>query len=287
MDEKVIGLLATAVGVAATEAAELATTDEGIATLQTKLTAKLAGIKDDADGRALKLVTQAFKAAGVDAVVFEKGREFKENLSAAVSALESKVSEKAGESLTPEQALAHPAVKQKLNEAATATAGKVKEAQDQMRAELETERAAINRDRTVSKVSERANALIAELNPVFSTDPTRAANQRAKLLSEITAGNFVEVGGQLYPADKDGEVLKVLGNPVDLDAFVRQQTTSLYDLPLSTERQSPGVTQSQVAAADTRTIKTKEQYDAAYIKNQANSAVLDKLEADYPEFAKS
>lgn len=282
MDEKVIGILAAAVGVAPTEAAGLATTDEGIAQLQTKLTAKLAGIKDDADGRALKLVTQAFKASGVDAVVFEKGREFKENLAAAVSALESKAAEKAGDGLTPEQALAHPAVKQKLNEAATATASKVKEAEDRLRGELETERAAITRDRTVAKVSEQANAIIAQLNPVFSADPTRAAHQRAKLLAEITAGNFVEVSGRLYPADKDGEVLQVLGNPVDLDAYVRQQTTSLYDLPTSTDRSSPGIKPGETASGAYAGPKTQEEVDAKTLELQrATPAERAKVQTDF------
>ena len=248
MDEtKVIGLLATAVGVAPSEAAELVETEEGFATLQTKMTDKLKGIKDEADGRALKLVTTAFKAAGVDAVVFEKGREFKENLAAAVDALSSKAAEKAGEGLTPELALAHPAVKQKLNEITTSIEQRVEAGKAQEREALKTERENFAREKLTGTVTEKAAAILDSLQPIFNEKPEKAATQRANLLASIVSGKFIEVNGEIFPANADGTVLRDAGeNAVKLSDLVRKQTEALYDLPVSTPKQSPAPKQADV-----------------------------------------
>ncbi len=270
MDEtKVIGLLATAVGVAPTEAAELVETEEGFATLQTKMTDKLKGIKDEADGRALKLVTGAFKQAGVDAGVFEKGREFKENLAAAIDALNVKAAEKGSDALTPELALAHPAVKQKLNELSISIDQKVEAGKQQEREALKVERETFNREKLAGTVSEKAAAILDTLKPIFNEKPEKAATQRANLLASIVNGKFIEVNGEIFPADANGEVLKDASmNAVKLTDLVRKQTEALYDLPVSEPKQSPDVKQKDVATEKQGDNPYKE-YKGPVPKNEA------------------
>lgn len=271
MDEtKVLGLLAAASGVAEAEVTDLVATDEGLATLQTAITSKLKGIKDEADGRALKLVTTAFKQAGVDDAVFEKGREFKVNLAAAVEALNTKAAEKGSETLTPEQALAHPAVKQKLNEITTSIDQRVEAGRQQEREALKTERENFAREKLAGTVSEKAATILDTLQPIFNEKPEKAATQRANLLASIVSGKFIEVNGEIFPADANGEVLKDASmNAVKLSDLVRKQTEALYDLPLSTPKASPAPRQSEVAATPQGDASFKE-YKGPAPKNEAD-----------------
>jgi len=184
-----------------------------------------------------KAVEKIFKDAGVEDASADA-------LPAAIEALKLVAAEDAGKGITPEQALGHPAVKSKLNELTTATESKVREAVDRVQGDFKAEREAFAQKQLAAKVTEKAAAVVAELNPVFSQDTTRAATQRADLLSRIASGQFVEVNGELFPADPaaPGEVLTDgLGHAVKLSDFVRKQTETLYDLPVSAEKSSPGV----------------------------------------------
>lgn len=244
MDEKVIGLLSAAVGAPAPEVAELIKSDEGIADLLAKHSTKLESLKRDADGRALRIVTKAIKDAGVEGEVFQEGRPFKDNVTAALDALKTHAAEAAS------GADAAPLVtelREKLNQATAATDRKVAEARADERRQFESQQREFEGRQLAARKAQLAEAQVTELSPVFG-DAAKAAGRRAALVAHLSTLPTVEVDGQLFEADAAGEIKRdASGNAVKYADLVRRETESRYDLPVSTHRESTGLNPSELA----------------------------------------
>lgn len=283
MDEKVIGVLAAAAGVAPTLAAELVTTEEGIADLQSKVTAKLADVKKNASGRAIKIATDALIAAGVDAAVFEEGREFKENVTAAVQAVQAKGG--AAKDLTDEQILKLPAVIKLKNELLLDTDRKVKAAETAAADALKKDREDFQKEQTLVGVRAWADKQIDELKPNFSDNPTIAANQREMLRNQIiSAGTYQKEGDAYVLVDGQGEIMKdAMQNPLKAADKARQLAESLFGLPVSQPKESAGVRQGEVATGGTYTgPKSQDEVDEAVAGMARNTpAERAKVQADF------
>lgn len=247
MSEKLIGMLAAASGVAETEVAELIKTDEGIDSLSQTLDTKFTKVRDDADKRATKKtrtdVEKVLKDAGVEDARFD-------NLPAAIETLTTKAAESAtGGKLDEATVLKHPAVVALKNKLTLETEQKVNEARQQEQQKLQQERESFAREQVAAQVREKAGALIDQLQPVFSQNPTVAANQRQRLLADLTSGRYLVENGELVPVDADGEVVKDAQlNPLKFEALVRKTVTDNFDLPVSTDRSAPTLTAEQIAA---------------------------------------
>lgn len=271
--EKLHGILAAAAGVAATEAAELASTDEGLDTLQSKISAKLADVKKNEGKRVLKdtrkAVETALQAAGVDADVFDEGREFKENLAAAVEALQSKTVADTGKGLTEEQVLKHPAVIKLKNELTLDTDRKVTAAKAEVAEALKKEQEDFRKEQNLVGVRAWAEKQVDELNPIFSTTSTIAAAQRKDLVDKIiSAGTYQKEGDAYVLVDDKGEIIKdAMQNAVKPETKARQLAETFYGLPVSNPRDTPPLTAAEIAAGarakqDYTGPKTRAEYDA-------------------------
>ncbi len=256
MSEKILGFLATAAGVAAPEAAELATTDEGIDTLIRKASerdaSKVLDIRKDANGRALKIATAAFTKLGVDPSLFVEGREFKDNVAAAAEALQSSALESAGKgTLTDEEILKLPAVKKLKSDILSEADRKVEAAKKEASEALTKEKQEFRKEQVGAKALKYVRGLIDEMNPDFGKNPTIAANRRkeleAKLIKELA---WDAEGDNVRLVDTEGEALRDASHNLVVPADkVREIVTSYYELPVSTERQSPGLTPEAAASA--------------------------------------
>lgn len=267
MNEKLLGILVAAAGVTETEAAELATTDEGIAELQSKVSAKLADVKKNADGRALKTtreaVEAALKAKGIENPSFA-------TLSAHLDELESKsVASASGGKLTDEAVLKHPAVIDLKNRLSLETDTKVKAAKQEAQQELKDKVAAFEQQQTETAVRQWARQQIAELKPVFSQNAAVAANQAKDLEDKIVqAAKWKKEGDALQLYTDQGELLRDANeNIVSADAKARDIITSYYELPVSQHRDAAGLTQEQINRNQSAYAGPKNQaeYDAALL----------------------
>ncbi|KAA9333399.1 hypothetical protein F0P96_10545 [Hymenobacter busanensis] len=286
MDEKVIGILVAAAGVTATEAAELLTTDEGIAELQSKVTAKLAEIKDNADKRATKktreAVEAALKAKGIEKPSFA-------SLSDHLDELESKtVASASAGSLTDDQVLKHPAVVRYKNQLTLEADQKVQAAKQEAAEALKKDREAFTQQQTDAKVRAFAEQQVDALKPVFSSNPAIAANQRKDLVEKLVkAAKWQAEGNELRLLDEDDELLKdAAQNVVKPEAKAREIITSYYELPVSQPRESAGVSQEQVGRSTATTYagpKNQEEYDAQLLLT-APGADRQKFIADYKAY---
>lgn len=247
MSEKLIGILAAAAGVAETEIAEYLKSDEGIDSISQALDTKFTKVRDDADKRATKKtrteVEKALKEAGVEDARFD-------NLPAAIETLTSQAAQSAsGGKLDEATVLKHPAVVALKNTLTLDIERKVTEARTEERQKLQQQREEFSREQTAATVREQASALIEQLQPVFSLNPVVAANQRKRLLEELTTGRYLVENGELVPVDADGEVVKDAQlNPLKFEAVVRKMVTDNFDLPTSTARNTPPLTAAQIAA---------------------------------------
>lgn len=252
--QEVIGMLAAAAGVAETEAAELATTDEGRAALQGKIAAKLADVKTNADGRALKsarkAVEDALRAAGVEAAVFEPGREFKDNVTAAVEVLQAQTVADSGKGLSEEQVLKHPAVIKLKNELTLDTERKVNAAKAEVSESLKKEQDDFRREQNLVGVRAWVESQVDSLNPNFSDVPTIAAAQRKDLVAKIiSVGTYQQEGTAYVLVDEKGEIIKdAMQNAVKPESKARELAETFYGLAISTDRQAPPLTAEQIAA---------------------------------------
>jgi hypothetical protein len=289
MSEKILGILVTAAGVTETEAAELVKTDEGIEELQTKVKAKLADIKKNADGRALKTtrstVEAALKAKGIENPSFD-------SLTDHLDELESKsVGEATKGSLSDEEVLKHPAVKKLKNDILAEADRKVEAAKREAETSLEKDRQAFKAEQIEAKASKYVDGLIDELNPDFGKNPTIAANRRKelkhKLIKEL---KWDAEGDELRLLDEEQELLRDASqNVVKPAEKVREIVTSYYELPVSTHRESPGLTPADAASATANTYngpKTEDEYNAALLKANTpaeRAAINEGWEKNKPE----
>jgi len=244
--EKAIAIIAAASGAEATAVAERLQSDETPATVATELfEAKFTAQRDQGDQRATRKtrteVEAALKTAGIADAKFSE-------LPAAIEALKIKAAEDAGKGLTPELALAHPAVKQKLNELTASIDQRVTTAKQEERTAFEQEKQQFTQAQIAARKATLADAELTTLNPVFG-DTSKAPARRAELVRRLAQLPTVEVNGELFEADGNGELkLNRLSDPVKYADMVRRETEAAYDLPTSTERQAVGVQQQQVAA---------------------------------------
>lgn len=277
--EQLLGIVAAAAGVAETEAAELATTDEGIASLKKKISdkdaAKVLEIRKDANGRVLKIATAAFTKLGVDPTVFEEGREFKENLAAAAEALQSSALESAGKgTLTDEEVLKLPAVKKLRSDILAEADRKVETAKKEASESLTKERQEFRREQVEAKSLKYVREQIAEMNPDFGTNATIAANRQRDLEQRLLKELPWDADGETVRlVDAEGEVLRDASHNVVQPADkVREIVTSYYELPISTHKDPSGISQTDV--------NRNQQTQLTHYKGE-----LPKTEADYVALA--
>lgn len=267
--EKAIAIISAASGADATAVAERLQSDEAPTAAATDLfEAKFTAQRDQGDQRATKKtrteVEAALKAAGVADAKFS-------DLPAAIEALKSAAADAASKGITPEQALAHPAVKSKLNELTTATESKVKEAVEKVQNDFAAERTKFTQEQVAARKAALADGELATLNPVLG-DAAKAAFRRAELVKHLSQLPTVEVKGELFEADANGELkTDSLGNPVKYADMVRRETEARYDLPVSTAKDSPGVQQRDVAGQQGFQFK---EYKGAPPKTEAEALAL-------------
>lgn len=257
MEKELLGIVSAALGVDETEVTETLQSEDGPAKLKTQvedfIATGLADAKKSADGRALKstrnAVEKALKSVGID-YKFDPDKAFDLNVSAALESYESKVAESAGQSttLTDEQILKLPQVVKLKNELTLDAERRETAAREQERESLKKEREDFTRQQTENQVRSKFKKELAVLNPIFSADAKRAANQAQDLEDKVAkAGPWQTEGDETYLLDEDGEIKKDrLGKPVTLSTFTREVITNYYDLPVATPKQNAGLTPEQV-----------------------------------------
>ncbi len=242
--EKAIAIISAASGAEAPAVAEQLNSDEAPAATAAKLfEVKFTEQRDQGDQRATKKfrtdTEKLFKEAGVPDAKFS-------DLPTAIQTLKANAAADASKGITPEQALSNEAVKAKFNELTASIDQKVAAARVEERAAFEKERTTFEAGKLASRKAVLADTELAALNPVLG-DEKKAPGRRAELVERLSKLPTVEVDGQFFEADANGEIKRdALGNPVKYADMMRRETERLYDLPVSTPKDSPQVRQGDV-----------------------------------------
>lgn len=245
--QRLLGVVAATLNKPADEVAEAAKSEEGIATLTDSFkvyrkTQYDAGHK--ASEKAIKsTVEAALRKRGAADASFDE-------LDAALDAVEASVRDKAGKSLTSEELLKQKPVIDALNAKDRERETAVQLAKTEAEQAVTKDREAFQKEQQSVKVENAARKAISTLNPNLHTDPAKAERQLNRLIADIKAGEYeVDATGNIRPVDEKGAYLtNEHGHPVVFDEHVRSIVTAEFDLPVSTPRDSPGLTPEQIAA---------------------------------------
>lgn len=113
-------------------------------------------------------------------------------------------------------------------------------------------------------VSQKALEIFEGLNPILSSDASKAANQKSDFVAKLNGYDFENVEGRII-ISKDGKVLEdEHGHKVDFEKFVKSTAEKYYDFKAAEDRSAAG--EKNKSANDGKSSfsgqmpKTKEEY---------------------------
>lgn len=266
--QRLLGVVAATLNKPATEVAEAAKSEEGVAALTESFKTYRKEQYDSGHKAAKKESTTVVEAAlrkrGAPNATFAE-------LDEALDALETSARDKAGKALTPEELLRQKPVVDALNAKDREREVAVQTAKTEAEQQVAKDRLAFQKEQATAKVEDAARKAIKALDPNLHSDPAKAERQLNRLIADIKAGEYeVDEKGNIRPVDAKGEYLKNdHGHPVAFDEHVRGIVTAEFDLPAATQRDSPGLTPEQIAAGQNAVVfkeykgaapKTEEEY---------------------------
>ncbi len=180
--------------------------------------------------------------------------------------------------LTDEELKSHPSVIKLLNEKDKSFQSREQE----LKKEYDTKFNSFQKEKLFNNVSKKALSIFESLNPVLSSDPVRASNQRNILLRDLESLDYQQDGDQYIPLDKDGKRLEdAHGHGINFENLVKSRAEKYYDFKKADDRGNPdpGNNDSKVSSVP----KTEEEYarimDDKSIPLEDRKAIRDKYQA--------
>lgn len=134
------------------------------------------------------------------------------------------------------------------------------EREKEIKTEYETKIAQFGKERVFNEVSKKALSILDSLNPVLSTDPVKAQNQKNILLRELQSFEFQEVNGEIVPM-KDGKRYENdHGHGVSLETLVKDTAGNYFDFKQADQRDAPPAGQGSGAGGGIKIPKTESEY---------------------------
>src|SRR5690606_34812449 len=96
-----------------------------------------------------------------------------------------------------------------------------------------------SRKELFGKVSKKALNYLDEMNPVLSSDPTKAANQKNWLLKELEGLDFQESDDDFIPLKEGNRLEDGHGHGINLKQYVQNTAKTLYDFKQADDRDNP------------------------------------------------
>lgn len=158
--------------------------------------------------------------------------------------------------LSEDELKSHPSVIKMLNDK-----DKVfKEQEKLLKTEYDNKINAFNRERTFNSVSKRALAYLDEMNPVLSTDPTRASNQKNILLKELEQYDYQDSEEDFIPL-KDGKRLEnEHGHGISFKQLVQNKAGLYFDFKQAEPRNTPPAGGEEGGTTNVKVPKTEQEY---------------------------
>lgn len=178
--------------------------------------------------------------------------------------------------LEAEDVVKHPAVIKLLNDKDKA----FKEQEKLLKEDYESKISQFSKKELFGKVSKKALSYLDEMNPVLSSDPTKAANQKNWLLRELEGLDFQESEDDFIPLKEGNRLEDGHGHGINLKQYVQNTAKTLYDFKQADDRRNPppgdgssshvGVPKSEAEYAKIMTDRTIPLEDRERIKEAYN-----------------
>ncbi|AVR47253.1 hypothetical protein C7S20_19455 [Christiangramia fulva] len=172
--------------------------------------------------------------------------------------------------LTEEQIKSHPSVIKLLNEKEKS----FKTREEELKTEYDTKLNNFQKERTFSAVEKKALAIFDKMNPVLSSDPERAANQKSILINDLKGLDYQEDGDTYIPLQEGKRLEDPHGNGVSFEKLVQSRAARYFDFKKAEERDTPPAGGGDGGA--TGFPKTEAEY--AKIVNDQNIPLEERLE---------
>lgn len=176
--------------------------------------------------------------------------------------------------ITEEQIIAHPKyldLKDNLDK-------KVKEAVTVKEQEFNTYKASVERTKTLSTVKQKAESIFQSLNPILSSDPVKASNQKSLFLEQLEKKSFRIDGDKIILTEGDNkDALDEHNNRIDFDSFVKDTASKFYDFQAGDPKGSSGNRGSgggeQGGAGGTKIVAPKNEDEFKQMMNNPDAKV--------------
>ncbi len=160
--------------------------------------------------------------------------------------------------LTEDEIKAHPSVIKILNEKDSI----FKQREQEIKSEFDNQMNTFNKKERFNQVSKKALEILESMNPVLSTDPFRASNQKNILLEQLKNYDYQEDNGKFFPL-KDGKRLENdHGHGIDFDNLIKNEASKYFDFKKADDRSNPnpsgegGTTHSLSPKTEAEYVKT-------------------------------
>lgn len=137
--------------------------------------------------------------------------------------------------LTEDELKVHPAVIKILNEKDK----NFKEQEKKLKEDFDTKLDAFNKKERFNKVSKKALSILDGMNPILSTDPTRAANQKSILLKELEKYDYQEENDDFTPLVEGKRLENEHGHGINFEQMVKSEASKYFDFKKADDRDTP------------------------------------------------
>lgn len=174
-----------------------------------------------------------------------------------VAELNAKKSKADPTKLSEDELKSHPAVIKLLNEKDKSFQAREQELKEGYESKLNT----FHKESRFNKVSKRALSILDSMNPVLSSDPQRAANQKSILLRELEGLDYQEEGDNFTPLDKDGKRLEnEHGHGVNFEQLVKSKAEKYFDFKKADDRGNPAPPDGDGNPGGSKVPKNEQEY---------------------------
>ncbi len=158
--------------------------------------------------------------------------------------------------LTEDELKSHPAVIKILNDKDKTW----KEKEQELQEEYDTKISTFQKKERFGKVSKKALQILDSMNPVLSSDPNRAANQKNILIEKLQQFDYQEENDSFTPL-KDGKRLENdHGHGIGFEQMVKDTATKYFDFKKADDRDNPPPGGDGGSGGSSRTPKNEAEY---------------------------
>lgn len=218
---------------------------------------------DDAYNKATLKEREKFEKKFKEATGFESDKQGLELVQAWGETL------KEGTQITDDDIKKHP----KYLELERGLSGNHKEVLATLQKDFDTYKRTVERDATMSGVLDKIETVFMSLNPVLSSDPIKAKNQKDLFFEQFKNYEYGEADGKHFLMEDGKRKEDEHGHAIYLDTLVSNLTNQFFDVKVQDQRDNAG--NQRQSSTTTTAPKTEAEYNKAVANATSDKEVVE------------